>query len=224
MIPLIMCYVPLSLSVELLGPTTPSFQTRIHYPQISNEIDMRGLASAMSSKLSRMWKTNSITARTKIKLCRPFVTPVLMYGSGCWCLGKENERKILVAEVSWLRRIVGKTRRDSIRNKVIQIVLGQTETLVSRISKRKLTWCWCVVRMEDKRLPAKLLQFYMDGKRSRGRQRHGWKTSGKTLQKIQGLENGHGYYKRQMEVEPSCKTYEPLTEEGKEEKMPRTTK
>src|SRR6218665_1554722 len=29
-IPSIMCYMP--LSVELLGPTTPSFQTRIHKP------------------------------------------------------------------------------------------------------------------------------------------------------------------------------------------------
>jgi len=30
--------------------------------------------------------------------------------------------------------------------------LGQTETLVSRISKRRLTWFGHVVRMEDKSL------------------------------------------------------------------------
>ena len=35
--PSITCYV--SSSVELLGPTTPSFQTRIHGLQISNQID-----------------------------------------------------------------------------------------------------------------------------------------------------------------------------------------
>jgi len=37
MIPSIMCYGP--PSVELLGPTIPHFQTRLHDPQISNQID-----------------------------------------------------------------------------------------------------------------------------------------------------------------------------------------
>ena len=40
MIPSIMCYVP--PSVELLEPTTPSFQTQIHTPQISNQTDASG--------------------------------------------------------------------------------------------------------------------------------------------------------------------------------------
>jgi len=60
-------------------------------------------------------------------------------------------------------------------NKIIQRELGQTETLVSRISKSKLTWFEHVVRMEDKRLPAKAIYCYVNGKRSR-RQRHGWTT------------------------------------------------
>src|SRR6218665_114798 len=72
--------------------------------------------------------------------------------------------------MSWLRRIAGKTRRDRIRNDGIRKELGQTETLVSRMSKRRLTWFGQVVRMEDKRLPAKALYCYVDGKRSTGRQ------------------------------------------------------
>ena len=32
-------------------------------------------------------------------------TPVLLYGSECWSLRKEDERRLLVAEMSWLRRI-----------------------------------------------------------------------------------------------------------------------
>jgi len=79
-----------------------------------------------------------------------------------------------VAEMSWLRRIAEKTRRDRIHNEVIRRELGQTETLVSRISKRRLTWFGHVVRMEDKRLPVKALYYYMDGKNTRGRQRKTW--------------------------------------------------
>jgi len=31
--------------------------------------------------------------------------PVLVYGTECWCFGKEDERKILAAEMGWLGRI-----------------------------------------------------------------------------------------------------------------------
>src|SRR6218665_3385352 len=44
------------------------------------------------------------------RLALNFVTLVLMYGSDCWYLQKEDERRILAAEMSWLRRT---TKRDS---------------------------------------------------------------------------------------------------------------
>ena len=69
-----------------------------------------------------------------------------MYELECQCLWKEDERRILVAEMSWLSRIARKTRPDRIHNEVIRRELGQTETLVSRISKRRLTWFEHVVR------------------------------------------------------------------------------
>jgi len=91
--------------------------------------------------------------------------------------GGRKEKRILVAEMSWLRRIAGKTRRNRIRNEVIQRVLGQTEALISGISKRRLTWFGHVVRKEGKRLQAKALYCYVDGKRvEKDKQRHGWTT------------------------------------------------
>src|SRR6218665_1420600 len=58
------------------------------------------------------------------------IIPVMMYGPKCWCLRKEDERRILVAEMSWLRRILGKFRRDRLRNEVTRKELGQQVTLV----------------------------------------------------------------------------------------------
>jgi len=63
----------------------------------------------------------------------------MMYGSECWCLRKEDERRILVAEMSWLRKILGRSRRDRIRNEVTRKELGQQVTLVDKIRKRRLT-------------------------------------------------------------------------------------
>jgi len=58
MIPSIMCYVP--PSVELLGPATTSFQTRIHDPQISNQIDTPDFNN---DNLSQFSHTNKYTLR-----------------------------------------------------------------------------------------------------------------------------------------------------------------
>ena len=55
--------------------------------------------------------------------------------------------------------------------------LRQTKTLVSRISKRKLTWFGHVLGMEDNRLSAKALCCYVYGKGAQeDKQRNGWKT------------------------------------------------
>jgi len=59
----------------------------------------------MFGTMNKLWRSNNITTATKVKLCGTFVIPVMMYGSECWCLRKEDERRILVAEMSWLRRI-----------------------------------------------------------------------------------------------------------------------
>jgi len=59
-----------------------------------------GLALSMFSTMSRIWRSNNITTATKVKLYGRFVIPVIMYGSECWCLRKEDERRIglMVAE------------------------------------------------------------------------------------------------------------------------------
>jgi len=44
------------------------------------------------------------------------VLPLLMYGSECWTLRNEDERRLLVAEMACLRRIRGTSRRERIRN------------------------------------------------------------------------------------------------------------
>jgi len=72
-----------------------------------------------------------------VKLYGTFVIPVIMYGSECWCLRKEDERKTLVAEMSWLRRILGRFRRDRIRNEITRKELGQKNLLDRQNQKKK---------------------------------------------------------------------------------------
>ena len=65
------------------------------------------------------------------------VLPVLMYGSECWTLRKEYERRLLVAEMAWMRRIRGRSRRERIRNEKTGEELGAEETVIEK--KGRLT-------------------------------------------------------------------------------------
>jgi len=51
-----------------------------------------------------MWRTRNISLKTKMKFYSALILPVLMYGSECWTPRKEDERRLLVAEMTWLRR------------------------------------------------------------------------------------------------------------------------
>src|SRR6218665_855197 len=60
---------------------------------------------------------------------------VLLYGSECWSLRKEDERRLLVAEMSWLRRIIGRSRREKVRNEQTREELGLKKQWYKRSRK-----------------------------------------------------------------------------------------
>src|SRR6218665_1343272 len=114
-----------------------------------------------------MWRTKSISFKTKLKLYWALALPVLMYESECWTLRKEDERRLLVAEMTWLRRIRGRSRRERIRNEKTKEELGAEEMVIEKIKRRRLTWFGHVERMEGKRLPYSALHRHVRGERSR---------------------------------------------------------
>ena len=99
------------------------------------------------------------------------VIPVLMYGSECWTMRKEDELKILVAEMCWIRRILGISRQQHIRNDDIRKRAGMQVTALDRIKATRLRWYGHVSRMDSNRIPFLALHTRGDGVRSRGRPR-----------------------------------------------------
>jgi len=59
-------------------------------------------------------------------------------------LVKEDERKILTAEMTWLRKILHVTRRDRIKNIDIRQTLQQKETMVNKVRRRTYLVRSCV--------------------------------------------------------------------------------
>jgi hypothetical protein len=133
-----------------------------------------GLAAGTFGNLTTIWKAKNITIKTKVKVYETMVVPILLYGSECWSLKKTDERKIQTAEMSWLRRMIGISRLQRIRNEVIRKHLGQETSLVHRIQERRLKWFGHVSRMSQERLPYVALHTKIHGQRIRGRPRRRW--------------------------------------------------
>jgi uncharacterized Fe-S cluster-containing protein len=75
-------------------------------------------------------------------------------------------------EIKFLRGILGKTRRDKIRNDDIREQLKVDE--IKHMERDRLKWYGNVMRMADERIQKTMLEMKIWGRRPRGRPRTRW--------------------------------------------------
>jgi len=121
----------------------------------------------------RWWKCETTTTKTDKNIQITRYTSIL-HESECWNLQKREESKILSIEIGWLRKILGVSRLQKMRNETVGNILEQDETIIDRIHKRRLTWFGHVERTKYNWLPHKTLHCYVECVRSRWRQRKTW--------------------------------------------------
>jgi hypothetical protein len=83
--------------------------------------------------------------------------PTLTYGGESWPLTIKHENRIIATQIKFLRRIVGKTRRDKWSNNRIREVLNQ-EPILNHIERRSIQWYGHVVGMQDYRKPKQAME------------------------------------------------------------------
>ena len=59
----------------------------------------------------KIFQSKLISKKTKMKLYKALIRPVVVYGSECWVLTENIKQKLLVFERKILRRIFGKTQK-----------------------------------------------------------------------------------------------------------------
>jgi len=111
---------------------------------------------------------------TKLLLYEALVVSLFMYRAECWTLKREDERRILAAEINSLRRLFGVSNLEKSRNEEIRQELGQMITLVGRIHKQRLQWLGRVERTHNDRFSIRALHRRTEGTESQGRQRKRW--------------------------------------------------
>ena len=87
---------------------------------------------------------------------------------------KQDEKRILTAEMSWLQRIAGVTRLYKIRNDDIRQSSGSQTTLLDKVVQRRFWWFGHVKEMTIYWISHNALHAGFEGKRNKGRPRLRW--------------------------------------------------
>lgn len=91
-----------------------------------------------------------ISRKTKLTVYKTILRPVLMFACESWVLSQQNESRLQALEMKYLRRVLGVTRMDRLRNDYIRKEL-EVESILELINKRKLQWFGHLARMNSER-------------------------------------------------------------------------
>mgnify|MGYP006273469667 CR=1 FL=1 len=143
----------------------------------TTEIKTRlAMATSAMTKLNKIWRSNDISFKTKVKLFRSLVISILLYGCESWTMTAETTKRIQTFETKCFRRLLGISWKDRKTNTYVRsqvaLLAGPQEPLLATVKKRKLAWFGHVTRHNT--LPKTVLQGTLEGGRRRGRQTKSW--------------------------------------------------
>lgn len=108
-----------------------------------------------------VFRDSNLSYRTKRLVYRAVILGVLVYGSETWTTKHDTKRKLEVFHNRCLRGIMGITSRQQRMEHISSVQIakqfGMEESLEDLIVARRLRWLGHVARMDDHRLPKKIL-------------------------------------------------------------------
>jgi hypothetical protein len=114
-----------------------------------------------------------IPKKAKVTMYKTYYTPIVTYGAEVWNITEREWSRVQAGEMKFIRGIKGKTRLDRMRNEELRRGIVE-ESLRETVEKSRLRWFGHVKRMEDVRIPRRMSEIRMNGRRPRGRPRRRW--------------------------------------------------
>ena len=131
-----------------------------------------GMGKAAMGRLTKIWKDRGITLRTKVKLVRTLVFPIVLYGAETWTVRKSERKKLDAFEMWCWRRVLRVSWRERRTNEWVINTINPEWTLESRVVKAALSYFGHVARSEG--MEKMVMLGKVGGNRRRGRPRTRW--------------------------------------------------
>ena len=106
--------------------------------------------------------STEVTLKVKIRVYVASVIVVLLYGGETWNVHAEEIRRLEVFHTNCMRCMLGKSKRDHITNVEIRRMMGM-ERIEGMLMERRLRWLGHVARMEEGRIPKRMLFGRLEG-------------------------------------------------------------
>uniref|UniRef100_A0AAY5KR82 Reverse transcriptase domain-containing protein n=1 Tax=Esox lucius TaxID=8010 RepID=A0AAY5KR82_ESOLU len=134
-----------------------------------------GAASAVKrSMYQSVVVKKELSRKAKLLIYRSIYVPTLTYGHELWVMTERTRSRIQAAEMSFLRRVAGRSLRDRVRSSVTRDEL-RVEPLLLHIKRGQLRWLGHLFQMPPERLPGNVFWSRPTGRRPRGRPRTRWR-------------------------------------------------
>ena len=172
---------------------------------IDKEVSTRiGLAAQAFKKLNNIWKSRTLSTKTKLRIYQSNVRSTLPYASETWRTNKTLESKLRGFEGRCLRRILKVRWQEKVCNEEIWRRTGMNNIVLEEVKRRRWTWLGHVLRMKKGRHPLEALSWAPPGKRHRGRPLGTWRrtiedemeTAGKTWNELRWLAQDRSEWKK----------------------------
>jgi hypothetical protein len=124
-------------------------------------------------QMSPILRNKNVNMNTKTALYKTIIIPSLCYQCQTWTLTASDKRKIITTEMACLRRMLGVSIRDKIRNETIR-KMTNTTPVMNYIKRQQIKWFAHASRLPSDSIPQKALLLKHSGRRAKGRPCKRW--------------------------------------------------
>ena len=118
-------------------------------------------------KLDNVWRCKDLHHKTKSRLFKTLICPILLYGCETWRLNKSDEKKLNTFQTKCLRRILKISWRDHITN-IEVLERSDCDPITTQIRRRRWRFIGHISRQDVSTHCNIALEWKPEGKRKRG--------------------------------------------------------